>query len=1000
MWPWKRAAPADGSETSGAAGGSEASGAADGGRSREAGAGWDSSLPEVARAPVGDWRHLPPLQRVVAEHPVTNPTARFSAGLAAWQDPTFLAPLRHTVGPGEPSGTVEAAPVRPVDPEPVEESLPIVEPGPVSRLVDRVVQRFGGGAGDVSGGRSRAGRTPGSGAVTTTGGRSDLVLTLVPLAEPPTSGLRPTADSGRASGTRAGEGSVQRSVGGSHVGAPIGGTSPARRTDGDFAATGQGVAPHAHPDRDDASHAGHAEHAGHANHAEHTSHAGNAEHAGHAAHWGHPHDEPHHATATDGAASSVQRDLTDAPLLGAAASPASTRDGADLAADPDGTPGAGVLDTGDLGVADLGTADLGTGHTGTAHPDPTSSHGHGPTIQRELSLAPGHGPTTGPAGGPTDGLADEATPGAPDASGLGVGTTFDLYPGSTATSGEMASGSTGLISGDLGISGDLSSGTFPTGPAPGTDRTGSAGPFLQRSTSADPSSGGQTSSERGAARMGDGPRHRRLGLGAPLAPGELPTALHRQTNPDQPGTGHDDRAVQRTADLPGDPAGGLTGPPGSIGDSALTSDTSPFSGPPQGTSGLLDGLWDAAQSNSPWDTAQSGGAGGSADLSATTGFDDLSDAGASAVPSGETGDSTGLLGTHRLGDSGDSFGLLGETPGSANPLGGSGTAGLPVGTQGSRSGGSVPGGGPSGAPTVGGVVQRLADSNGPGGPGGPASQRAPGDLSAQNAPATSPTWSDTTGDLPLGSGSASAGDARSGAVRVLALPAPSPGPSTGLLGHQSLPMALQRIQDPSGPGATAPLHPGATSPPHPGTPYPSHTDTASASHLGTASASHFGASSAPHAGTTSPFHAGTRNPTRSEVTAQTYPATAPLPGTRAPSAPWTTGATSTPWAAARPVPTLPLPTATTQPDPPDPDPPAPVQRLPEPDPPPITPSLVRTEEAFVQRAEAAPAQAPATGDGAPQEELLKKLFDPLLRRLKAELRLDRDRRGSLTDLRH
>jgi hypothetical protein len=34
------------------------------------------------------------------------------------------------------------------------------------------------------------------------------------------------------------------------------------------------------------------------------------------------------------------------------------------------------------------------------------------------------------------------------------------------------------------------------------------------------------------------------------------------------------------------------------------------------------------------------------------------------------------------------------------------------------------------------------------------------------------------------------------------------------------------------------------------------------------------------------------------------------------------------------------------------------------------------------------------------DELVKKLFDPLLRRLKAELRLDRERRGSLTDLRH
>lgn len=43
------------------------------------------------------------------------------------------------------------------------------------------------------------------------------------------------------------------------------------------------------------------------------------------------------------------------------------------------------------------------------------------------------------------------------------------------------------------------------------------------------------------------------------------------------------------------------------------------------------------------------------------------------------------------------------------------------------------------------------------------------------------------------------------------------------------------------------------------------------------------------------------------------------------------------------------------------------------------------------------AGAPAAGS---PEEMAKKLFDPLLRRLKTELRLDRERRGMLTDLRH
>ncbi|MEV0679701.1 hypothetical protein AB0I60_24560 [Actinosynnema sp. NPDC050436] len=40
------------------------------------------------------------------------------------------------------------------------------------------------------------------------------------------------------------------------------------------------------------------------------------------------------------------------------------------------------------------------------------------------------------------------------------------------------------------------------------------------------------------------------------------------------------------------------------------------------------------------------------------------------------------------------------------------------------------------------------------------------------------------------------------------------------------------------------------------------------------------------------------------------------------------------------------------------------------------------------------------GGGAEPEELLKKLYEPLLRRLKAELWLDRERRGALTDRWH
>jgi hypothetical protein len=47
----------------------------------------------------------------------------------------------------------------------------------------------------------------------------------------------------------------------------------------------------------------------------------------------------------------------------------------------------------------------------------------------------------------------------------------------------------------------------------------------------------------------------------------------------------------------------------------------------------------------------------------------------------------------------------------------------------------------------------------------------------------------------------------------------------------------------------------------------------------------------------------------------------------------------------------------------------------------------------------APARTQADGGvvGAEPEELLKKLYDPLVRRLKADLWLDRERRGALTD---
>ncbi|WP_285606770.1 hypothetical protein [Actinokineospora globicatena] len=82
-----------------------------------------------------------------------------------------------------------------------------------------------------------------------------------------------------------------------------------------------------------------------------------------------------------------------------------------------------------------------------------------------------------------------------------------------------------------------------------------------------------------------------------------------------------------------------------------------------------------------------------------------------------------------------------------------------------------------------------------------------------------------------------------------------------------------------------------------------------------------------------------------------------------------------------------------------------VQRVDDPPPPP-EPEPAPTPEAApppVTQVPAAPAavSTAAPASGAPPEtvpeELVRKLFDPLLRRLKTELRLDRERRGRVTD---
>ncbi|MBM7773818.1 pyruvate/2-oxoglutarate dehydrogenase complex dihydrolipoamide acyltransferase (E2) component [Actinokineospora baliensis] len=73
----------------------------------------------------------------------------------------------------------------------------------------------------------------------------------------------------------------------------------------------------------------------------------------------------------------------------------------------------------------------------------------------------------------------------------------------------------------------------------------------------------------------------------------------------------------------------------------------------------------------------------------------------------------------------------------------------------------------------------------------------------------------------------------------------------------------------------------------------------------------------------------------------------------------------------------------------DPPPPEPAP-TPEAAPPPVTQAPAPAAVSTAAPASGAPPEAVA-------EELVRKLFDPLLRKLKTELRLDRERRGRVTD---
>ncbi|MBO4207280.1 hypothetical protein GSF22_14860, partial [Micromonospora echinofusca] len=92
------------------------------------------------------WAVLPPIQRVVPDEPRLLRPESFTASLAAWRDPSYLAPLGHTVGDAEPAGTLHGAAVPLADPPPSADSPPLPLASPPHRPAPVRVQRLAGPA--------------------------------------------------------------------------------------------------------------------------------------------------------------------------------------------------------------------------------------------------------------------------------------------------------------------------------------------------------------------------------------------------------------------------------------------------------------------------------------------------------------------------------------------------------------------------------------------------------------------------------------------------------------------------------------------------------------------------------------------------------------------------------------------------------------------------------------------------------------------------------------
>src|SRR2546421_3949175 len=103
LWPpWRRSAPSPG--VAPAPGPSAPGPSAPGPPAPGPSALGPDVRPAPSVRPASGWRELPPIQRAVDEPALVSPPDRLQPALLSWRNPSFLAPLRHVVGPAGPSG--------------------------------------------------------------------------------------------------------------------------------------------------------------------------------------------------------------------------------------------------------------------------------------------------------------------------------------------------------------------------------------------------------------------------------------------------------------------------------------------------------------------------------------------------------------------------------------------------------------------------------------------------------------------------------------------------------------------------------------------------------------------------------------------------------------------------------------------------------------------------------------------------------------------------------